>query len=38
MQSLTRNPVADDILITKDGFENLTDVPKTVDEIEALLA
>ncbi len=29
--------IEDDILITEDGYENLTiDVPKTVDEIEAL--
>lgn len=30
--------VADDILVTKEGFTNLTSVLKTVDDIEALLA
>jgi Xaa-Pro aminopeptidase len=30
--------IADDVLVTKDGFEDLTATPKSIDEIEALLA
>jgi Xaa-Pro aminopeptidase len=30
--------VVDDVLVTKEGFEDLTSTPKTIDEIEALLA
>ena len=30
--------IEDDVLITADGFENLTEVPKATEEIEALMA
>lgn len=30
--------IEDDIVITKDGMELLTDVPRTVEEIERLMA
>lgn len=30
--------IEDDVLITDKGFENLTDVPRAVEEIEALMA
>ncbi|XP_078364992.1 xaa-Pro dipeptidase-like [Oculina patagonica] len=30
--------IEDDIVVTSDGVELLTDVPRTVDEIEALMA
>ncbi|KAJ3362517.1 hypothetical protein GGF32_005962 [Allomyces javanicus] len=30
--------IEDNILITEDGYLNLTDVPKTVEEIEAIMA
>jgi len=29
--------IEDDVLITKEGYENLTDVPKTVEEMEAIM-
>ncbi len=30
--------IEDDIVVTEDGFENLTSVPKEIDEVEALMA
>ena len=30
--------IEDDIAVTEDGFENLTNVPKEISEIEALMA
>jgi len=30
--------IEDDVLITKDGIENLTPVPREINEIEALMA
>lgn len=30
--------IEDDIVVTSEGVELLTDVPRTVDEIEALMA
>ena len=30
--------IEDDVLITENGTENLTDVPRTIQEIEAVMA
>jgi len=30
--------IEDDVLVTKEGYENLTDVPKTVEEMEAIMS
>jgi Xaa-Pro dipeptidase len=35
---IANKSVVDDVVVTKDGSVDLTDTPKTIDEIEALLA
>lgn len=29
--------VLDDVLVTKDGYENLTTAPKTIEEMEKIM-
>ena len=38
MQSFGGVRIEDDVIVTKDGAESMTDVPRTVDDIEQVMA
>lgn len=38
MQSFGGVRIEDDVILTKDGAESMTDVPRTIDDIEQVMA